>query len=210
MSPERSRQSGAIRSNRGGEDSDIFVSAPYSREFKEEMIRKMASPRGPSANALAGEVGVSQGTLSRWLREANTVPTVPRKKKKGRETAPRTDRSRPGQARRPQDWSPEEKMRVLREAEGLAGEELGALLRREGLHEAQLAQWRQAAEEAALQALGGRKQRSAEQKRIRSLEREVKRKDKALAEAAALLVLQKKVRALWADEDDDTTPGSDE
>lgn len=101
-------------------------------------------------------------------------------------------------------------MRVLREAEGLAGEELGALLRREGLHQSQLDQWRQAVDEAAMSALGGRKQRSAEQKRIRNLEREVKRKDKALAEAAALLVLQKKVRALWVDEDDDTTPGSDE
>lgn len=74
-------------------------------------------------------------------------------------------------------------MRVLREAEGLAGEELGALLRREGLHQSQLDQWRQAVDEAAMSALGGRKQRSAEQKRIRNLEREVKRKDKALADS---------------------------
>jgi transposase-like protein len=84
------------------------------------------------------------------------------------------------------------------------------LLRREGVHEAQLDQWRQAADEATLSALGGRKQRSAEQKKVRQLERELKRKDKALAEAAALLVLQKKVRALWADEDESTTEGSDE
>jgi len=101
-------------------------------------------------------------------------------------------------------------MRVLREADGLDDTELGALLRREGLHEVQLEQWRQAVDEAALSALGGRKQRSADQKKVRQLERELKRKDKALAEAAALLVLQKKFQALWADEDENTTEGSDE
>lgn len=172
------------------------------------MVRKLASPGGPSANALSAEVGVSQSTLSRWLREATSLAaTVPQRKKKRRAPASATGRSEPpARPRRPQDWSPDDKMGILREAEGLAEEDLGALLRREGLHQSQLDQWRR----DAFEALGGRKQRSAEQKRIRHLEREVKRKDKALAEAAALLVLQKKVRALWADEDDDTTPGSDE
>ncbi len=47
---------------------------------------------------------------------------------------------------------------------------------------------------------------SPEKRRIRELERELGRKEKALAEAAALLVLQKKARALWGDEDDDTPP----
>jgi len=45
---------------------------------------------------------------------------------------------------------------------------------------------------------------------VRKLEAELKRKDKALAEAAALLVLSKKVQALWGDQEDDDTKGSDE
>jgi transposase len=45
---------------------------------------------------------------------------------------------------------------------------------------------------------------SEDAKRIKKLERELRRKEKALAEAAALLVLQKKVQAIWGDEDDDT------
>jgi transposase len=45
---------------------------------------------------------------------------------------------------------------------------------------------------------------------VRELEKQLRRKDKALAEAAALLVLQKKARALWGDEDDDTSPRNDE
>lgn len=188
-----------------------MTSTTYTPDFKNEMIRKMVAPGGPSANVLATEVGVAQSTLSRWLREATTLPAVPKKKrKKAPKAAPSPRPETPVAARRPQDWSPAEKLRVLQEADRLAGEDLGAMLRREGVHEAQLAQWRHAANEAALHALGGRKQQSAAQKRIRTLEREVKRKDKALAEAAALLVLQKKVRALWADEDGDTSPESDE
>ncbi len=44
---------------------------------------------------------------------------------------------------------------------------------------------------------------------MRELERQLRRKDKALAEAAALLVLQKKAQALWGDADDDTDPETD-
>ena len=47
-------------------------------------------------------------------------------------------------------------------------------------------------------------------RRVRELERELNRKEKALAEAAALLVLKKKAQAIWGDEDDDTDPRNDE
>jgi transposase len=89
--------------------------------------------------------------------------------------------------------------------------ELGAFLRRKGVHEAQLAEW-QAAAMAALQPPSRRERKAAniEKLKIRNLERELKRKEKALAEAAALLVLKKKAQAIWGDEDDDTTPSSDE
>jgi len=47
---------------------------------------------------------------------------------------------------------------------------------------------------------------SVETQRIQALERELRRKDAALAETAALLVLKKKVRAIWGDADDTTDP----
>ena len=50
--------------------------------------------------------------------------------------------------------------------------------------------------------------RQAEAQRIRQLERELHRKDKALAEVAALLALKKKVNEIWGDGDDDTTTKS--
>ena len=167
------------------------------------MIRKLSSPRSPSVYELAAKTGVHQTTLSRWLRKGTTV----------RATMSQEDDdkglTRPRGGRRPQDLSAEEKLRIVQQASQLQDAELGAFLRRHGLHEADLAEWRDQANEAALAALGGRRQRSAEQKRLRKLESELRRKDKALAEAAALLVLAKKARALWPDEDDDTT-GSDE
>jgi len=109
-------------------------------------------------------------------------------------------------ARRPQDWTAEEKLAVVIEAASLADEELGAFLREKGLHQANLKQWRQ----TILSGLGESKARSskpsAETRRIRELERELARKEKALAEAAALLILKKKAQALWGDEDDTTAP----
>lgn len=92
------------------------------------------------------------------------------------------------------------------EASRLRDEELGAFLRREGVHEATLAEWKA----AVLEALGPQKKTSSDSKRVRDLEKQLRRKDKALAETAALLVLQKKVQAIWGDEDDDTGKKNDE
>lgn len=91
-------------------------------------------------------------------------------------------------------------------ASGLGETALGELLRKEGLHEATLVEWRA----AALEGIAPRRVNRADLKRIAKLEKELARKDKALAEAAALLILQKKVRELWGDGDDDTGPRSDE
>src|SRR5262249_48623407 len=111
-----------------------------------------------------------------------------------------------GARRRAQDWTSEQKLRVVLESLKLSEEELGAFLRREGLHEADLREWR----ESALEALEpASKKRTKETKRVRELEKELRRKEKALAEAAALLVLQKKVQAIWGAGDDDTDEESE-
>lgn len=111
--------------------------------------------------------------------------------------------------RRPQDWTPEERLRAVQEANALSDQELGEFLRREGLHEADLTQWRRAALEGLTPSRERRGKKSPEKKRIAQLEKELRRKDKALAETAALLVLKKKVQAIWGDEDDGTTRGND-
>lgn len=154
----------------------------YSEAFKSNMVRKMLAPGAISAYALAAETGLSQPTLSRWLKAARSVGVMDKPAKK---------------------WTPSEKLRVVVEAGGLSDDKLGEFLRREGLHEAQVREWRASAEASFVDA--GRSNRpSTESKRIKELERELLRKDRALAEAAALLILQKKVAAIWGAKDDAT------
>jgi len=114
-----------------------------------------------------------------------------------------------GRSRSPRDFTPDEKLRLVQQAAVLDQAALGAFLRREGVHEVDLTLWRTQASDGALSALLGKRQRSQEQKRVRQLEAELRRKDKALAETAALLVLSKKMQALWgALEDHDATDRS--
>lgn len=168
----------------------------YSEKFREKMVAKMTGPSRQSATSLSKESNVPQATLSRWLAQAKVGVMSSRKG---------------GRRKR---WTAEDKIRIVREAAVAGDEALGALLRREGLHEADLARFRDEVEEAALEGLRakGRSKRgeSPEQKRVRQLEKELKRKEKALAEAAALLVLRGKVQAFLAADEEGDTNGSDE
>ncbi|HEX5100452.1 MAG TPA: hypothetical protein VFV94_13180 [Polyangiaceae bacterium] len=123
-----------------------------------------------------------------------------------RRTQDETNRKTEG--RRPDEWSAQEKLEAVLEAKRLSEAELGEFLRSRGLHEQQLREW----EAAAVESLRGRKAsgKSAEAKRVKELERELRRKEKALAEAAALLVLRKKAEALWGAEDASTESSSDD
>lgn len=174
----------------------------YSDKFKRKMVQRLSGPNAISANALSRETGVAQASLSRWLIAAGTIHGVSDKRKsKAPSTSPfSTARER----------TPEEKMRLVAEASKLRDAELGSFLRREGLHEADLEAWRESMLGALRPAKSKHGTKSIEARRVRELETELRRKDKALAEAVALLVLQKKVRDLWADEADDTKKETDE
>ncbi len=165
----------------------------YTDSFKRQIVQRMLGPNAQSATSLCKELQIAQSTLSRWLRDASTLGPVA------------SSHSSPPSSRSAQD-----KLRLLLAYEATPEAERGAWLRHEGLHEAELTQWRltmvSALDEPKTEAVT---KGAVQSKRIRQLERELHRKDKALAEAAALLVLQKKVRALWEAEDDDTGEGSD-
>lgn len=169
------------------------------------MVQRLSGPDRISATQLAEDVGVHQSTLSRWLREAAREVKREREEKRVERTLQATA-PRPV---RPDDLPAAEKLRLVKEAAELPQEKLGEFLRRHGLHEVQLEEWRRKVEEAALSVLGrpkkGRAGRSPEARRIRELERELDRKDKALAEVTALLALKKKLATLLGDEDDSTT-----
>ena len=171
----------------------------YAAGFKTRMVQRLAGREGISATALAKEVGVSQNTLSRWLREASAAgPTVASMKKKQPSSRKSSSRGR----------TAEEKFQIVLKAAALSDDDLGAFLRREGIHEAQLEEWRTKAMAGATDALkaphGKRSENTPELRKIRALERELRRKNDALAEASALLILKKKFQELMGDEDDAT------
>jgi len=168
----------------------------YTKSFKEQMVRRLVGPPGLSVRRLASETGVSKSQLWKW-KTARRMTKLGEKK-----------------------WTASEKLRVLSGGEApLEGEALGVLLRREGLHEAQVNAWRDAAAEAlgaeaAPDAVSNSKLRhefSESKKRVKELERELHRKDAALAEAGALLLLEKKLQAIgWRNGAGSTGRKSDE
>jgi transposase len=153
--------------------------------------------------SLSRETGVSQTSLSRWREQATTLGSLTKRK------PPAVTPSGSSPQRRPDDRSAEEKLRLVLDASALGEASLGEFLRRNGVHETDLAAWRQ----AALSGLSNptvMQARPGDARRVRELERELRRKNDALAETAALLVLKKKVLSIWGDADDDTKPGSEE
>ncbi len=163
------------------------MTKPFSVAFKQKMVQRLTGKDAVSASQLARQTGVRQQNLSRWLQEARSLPIIMA--------------DIPKHAVR--DWSVEQKARVLADGCKLTGEELSAYLEREGVKFAEYEQWRIALDEGGGAA-------AASSKRIRQLERELARKEKALAEAATLLVLKKKVETLYGEGEDDDTTGQNE
>ena len=168
----------------------------YSQGLRARLVQRLSAPRAMSATALSKESGVSQQTLSRWLREASTLASMgTRDDAQGSPQRPRTA---------------EDKLRIVLAAARLSESELGEFLRHEGVHTAQLEEWRQIALAAAENALAGKPAvKKPDAKKIRELERDLDRKNRALAEVTALLALQKKVQAIWGDADESTPPKSE-
>ena len=162
------------------------MTRPFSVAFKQKMVQRLTGRNAVTASQLSRETGVRQQNLSRWLDEARSLPTVAKKPKSV-----------------VREWTVEQKARVLTEASKLDGEELTVYLEREGVKLVEYEQWRLALDEGALASV-------STNRRIRQLERELARKEKALAEAAALLVLKKKVDAFYEEDEDDDTDGKNE
>ena len=160
----------------------------YSSEFKDSIVAKMLPPNIVGVPQLAAETGAPRDTLYGWRRQAR------------------------GQARRPATpvgtLASEEKFAVVMESATLNELELGEYCRRKGLFAEQIATWRETCRQAnaPLASKAERAERRAERAEIVQLGRELQRKDRALAEAAALLVLQKKVRAIWEESEDARSP----
>jgi transposase-like protein len=162
----------------------------YPKERKEAILRRMMPPENKLVSELARETGITEQTLYTWRRQLKEqgIPV-------------------PGDGKNPEGWSSEDKFAVVLETAALNEAELAEYCRRKGLFVEQIAAWREvcrtANANAAEQARSQREQSKDDKKRIRELEKELNRKEKALAEAAALLVLRKKAQAIWGNNEED-------
>ena len=158
----------------------------YSEEFKEKLVREMMSPGGRSVSEIHRASGISENTLYSW------------KNKYGVE-----QEAEPGRAGKPENWDGERKLLVLTETAGLNEQELSEYCRENGLYVEQIERWREPAiagtESGSLLTKGQRQEWQRDKKRLCNIEKELRRKEKALAEAAALLVLEKKAQVIWRD-----------
>lgn len=157
----------------------------YSFAIKQEAVRKTLQRRkGCTIAQMADELNVPYHSLRKWLQDFKmSKPTV----------------SEPTEKRATQ-YSAEQRLQSVLHTHAMTTEARSAWCREHGLFEHQLTQWK-AQLLTPTQPAGNAGEIRHLKEEIKQLERQLTRKDKALAEAAALLVLQKKYQALWEGED---------
>ena len=157
--------------------------ASYSEAFVEQALVKVFARGERPVASVADDLNMKYHTLKSWMKGESMS------KSKGLAT----------KEKRPQDWSVEEQLRALQESHPLSGDALAAWCREHGVFAHHLTDWKAAFCAESKAAQGNRELRALKDENGQ-LKRELVRKEKALAEAAALLILQKKFRALWEDE----------
>ena len=150
--------------------------ARYGQAFKNRVVARLLPPESANAGAVAKEIGVTVQTLERWREEAQ---------------------SRPARGR---VWTAGARLEAVITTAAMDEAGKNAWCRKHGVYPAELDKWRLSATTALAEPEEARASPQAtrqDKKRIKELERELLRKDRALAETAALLVLSKKVAAIF-------------
>ena len=162
----------------------------YSEERKQQILNKLLPPSNMTVAEVARTEGISEQTLYNW-----------------REKAKQQGRAVPGSKPTSEQWSAEAKLATVIETASLNEAELSEYCRRQGLYIEQIKAWKADSLRGFMnsreQELETKRQRQSDQKEIKQLKRELREKEKALAETAALLVLRKKLNAFWENDNED-------
>ena len=165
----------------------------YSEAINADVRRRMSPPMRQSVAQISAELGIHVVTLYNWRKAWRLQGEVV-----------------PASEKDPDGWGAADKFTVVLETAGLNATELSAYCRERGLYPGQVERWRQASQDAnekPVLTLKEQKElerlRAQDQKEIKRLKQELRRKEKALAEAAALLIASKKIQAFWGEDGDD-------
>lgn len=158
----------------------------YNQQFKQQAVEKALSKSAETTlREIAIELSIGYSTLQKWIRLS----------KQGQlETSTVND----NQEQRPQDWTLAQKFEALMDCHQLSEEEINAYCRERGIYSHHLSTWKQAflSQNTPTDVKASTLELKKDVKRLQS---ELNRKDKALSETAALLVLSKKCQALWTE-----------
>ena len=166
----------------------------YSLDFKEAVLKKVFADNDKGVTEIAREVGMPSSTIFTWINRMKKKNISANHKKTNTVTGVSA------KSRSAKPFSKREKFDLAVKYFSLSDDLKGEFLRKHGLYSAELESWK---EEFTLTTTGSKqKSRAKDLKKIKQLERDLRRKDKALAEASALLILKKKADLLWGTDED--------
>jgi transposase len=156
----------------------------YTLEVKDSAVAKVLSRGDRSIEDVCRELGVPSQSVANWIRKRAKVSGM----------------KKPDEIKK---WSAEDKLKALFETRSLAENDFGMYLRKEGLYSHQVTEWRadvlKSLDEARTRPQAAK--RDERDDRIKELEHDLTRMEKALAEASARMMLQKKADLFWAERD---------
>ena len=162
----------------------------YSEVVKADARKRMSPPMRQSVARISEELGIHVMTLYKWRKTWRLQGEVV-----------------PASEKEPEGWSAADKFTVVLETAGLNATELSAYCRQKGLYPEQVDRWRQPSQDANEKPVLTMKEqkeleklRAQDQREIKQLKQELRRKEKALAEATALLTLRKKWEAFCSED----------
>ncbi len=163
----------------------------HSEARKEAVLSKLLPPHNLSISEVAESEGIRKGTLYSWRQKAK-------------------QRGEPVPGKKPsssQQWSAEAKLATVVVTASMSESEMSEYCRKKGLYVEQIKQWKQACltgfSTVEQQDKTARQQEKYAKKEIDLLKRELRYKDKALAETTAILVMRKKLNALFGNDDEE-------
>ena len=170
--------------------SKIKKKRSYTQEFKYSVLKRLEEPTNDTITSLSNELGVPRPTIYQWIKKAETD---------NKETAINYKST--------SKWTSEDKFHVVLETAAFSETELSEYCRRKGIYVDDVKTWRNQCLKANLEEKEDPKELKdslkEEKEKNKKLQKELRIKEKALAETAALLVLRKKANAIWGDPEDE-------
>lgn len=162
----------------------------YTQEFKDSILKRLDQPSNETVASISEETSIPKTTIYQWIKKNNEGQN-----------------SNPVNIKPKTNWTSEDKFHIVLETSTLSESERGEYCRRKGIYLEELNSWK----EQCLSANAVRREDPSklkanskqDQQKIKELQKELRRKEKALAETAALLVLRKKAQAIWGDNEDE-------